>query len=162
MPISGGVATAPSMVLLSSTKLGGAAATIDITSISPYQIYKIFVSSLTANDTTIGLQFNADSGNHYDTEKAVADGVVISSSTTGAIAYASLGTSNANQALIAELIVVRTDKNYNCYSGAAGRINALKTISGYWQDASQINRITLMNASGNFNQDTTLKIYGVS
>lgn len=177
---SGGAAVAAtSYESIATVTVGsGGAANVEFTSIpatyTHLQIRGIARDARVANEDSISLKYNNDSGNNYFGyheiygDGSTAAGFAGNASTTQMLLDRIAGNSATASVFGAVIIDILDYANTNKYKtqrflGGVDRngAGAIAFGSGLWMSTSAINQITLAGANGNFSQYTQFALYGI-
>jgi hypothetical protein len=151
--------------------------TVSFTSIAAtYRDLRLVVrgrGTTAANSVAVTLQFNADTGAHYDYER-------LGASSTSAVAVQSLAQTSVGIGFIpaasaASGVGDAADATIHDYRGSlqkslksltgpknnttSGNIS-INIISGWWRDTSAITRVDVILAAGNFDTGSVVSLYG--
>jgi hypothetical protein len=117
----------------------------------------------------VKMNFNSDTGNNYSLHGLYGNGSSALSFATINIAYACVGyqgKTSAPSSFVTDILDYRNTNKFKTVKSliatddnGAGRVDL---ISSNWRNSSAITSITLTNfPSGNFNQYTSIQLYGV-
>lgn len=167
------------MRMLADTTLGGAAASIDFTSIPATFAHLMLVvcarSDTAALTTSILVRLNNDSAANYDSQYVLGNGGTASAAETFAGTSVSAGnmpggTAPANlfgQCDISIAHYAGSANNKVLRLSAAVKAGVTTTLlqsalaAGFWRSSAAINRITLIPAAGNFAAGSRATLYGL-
>ncbi len=150
---------------LANVTLGGSDASITFSSIPATYRDLILVINATANSNvaTIGLRFNADSGNNY-TYVSMAGSGSSASSSTNTQSVALIGYTNSTSPWVNKAQIMdysATDKHKTVLSrddNAAANVGA---VANRWANTAAITSIEVNAAVNSFASGTTIALYGV-
>jgi len=151
--------------LIEHKTLTGTAKTTTFSSISGYTyvllIGQIYTDSGTAD--TLGLQFNADTGNNYD-YSYVSTATYGNATGQARIAFCSGGTSSTSATSFNVLIPINSAASDHICLGESlttGQTNQKLAHGGNWNNAAAITSIKIDSVSSNGNLIGTASLYGV-
>ena len=163
---------ANTFIKIASVTVGsGGAATIDFTAIpATYTDLKIVLSGRT-NNTSPNILFSINGSTSTFSSLAIYGDGAAAASTNGVpriVSYASLSTDTANTFGNTEVYIPNytssTNKIYGADSGSENNATTayFGIFSGYWATTSAITSLTFTPSTGNFVQNSTAVLYGIS
>lgn len=172
--------TAPALVKLSETILGGTATNFDFNSISgSYRSLRLIVQARGDNASAniyAHLTFNADTGANYDVQFVNANDTTVNATAVAAGAQnyalyvpgssAPSGSAGLCEIMIANYAGTTFHKSYSIVRGVSQGTAAANqyhtTGVGRWRNTAAITRVTLTIDTGNFIAGSVATLYGLT
>lgn len=153
------------MTLAGEVTLGAPGTDIDLQSIpSGYKILYVYWEGTQSTGTSAAIAyFNNDSGANYQYEYIDGNGAAIVSGTTGAIVGAGISGGITTTGISSGFMIIwqlpgAAVKSF--YASGGSTANA-RVHTGWWNNTTEINRITLHMGANNWNTGAKMLVYGV-
>jgi len=158
-----GRGTSP-LTLVASSTLGGAAASIDISSIpSGFKGLLVHINVQTASDDTIKVRLNADAtANAHNWNWLLETGSAESHGNSGAgDTYWMIGSCKSDKSATIQLQISNDAALKKSFNSVSGTFLLNFFGSGYWNSTAEINRLTfVLTGAGNMSTGTSVQVYG--
>jgi hypothetical protein len=155
----------PTYTALATVTLGSAASSVTFSSIpATYRdLILVFAGPVSSNDT-LGLRFNSDTGNNYNSVSMNGNGSSATSSSWTSVSsgyFGALGTGQ-NNAIIQVMDYSATDKHKTFVSRSNSQDNQLRAHATRWANTAAITSVIFTSFGGvNYQTGSTFSLYGV-
>jgi hypothetical protein len=158
----------PTYTPLQTITLGSSASSVTFSNIptsSGYRDLVVVIAGTHTNGDTVGIRFNADSGNNYSSVSMQGNGSSASSSSWSSVSSGYYGVlySSQGNAIIQVMDYSATDKHKTFLSRSNNAGNLLRAHAGRWANTAAVTSVTLVSfGAESYASGTTLSLYGIA